>query len=95
MSLAIRTVARSSCCLALAVLCATAAVLPAAAQQGPETEAVRTQCTADYRALCSDVKPGSGRILACLRQNADKLSPGCTQALLAARAARQSQAPHS
>jgi Cysteine rich repeat len=38
-------------------------------------------CAADYHTYCSDVRPGGGRILACLKQNADKLSQGCQQAL--------------
>ncbi|HTH95991.1 MAG TPA: cysteine rich repeat-containing protein [Stellaceae bacterium] len=54
----------------------------AMAQQGG---ALRQACAADYRSLCSGTKPGGGRILACFKTNADKLSPGCKQALASAR----------
>jgi hypothetical protein len=35
------------------------------------------------------VEPGDGRITACLRQNAAKLSPACQRAMSAAQTARQ------
>ena len=50
---------------------------------------VRQACAGDAIALCSGVKPGGGRLAACMRDNTDKLSPGCRQALSAARANRQ------
>jgi hypothetical protein len=34
-------------------------------------------CRADAAALCSSVQPGEGRIVACLTENADKLSKAC------------------
>jgi Cysteine rich repeat len=43
--------------------------------------AIRQVCAADYQSLCSDVQPGGGRILACLRQSVAKLSPPCQKAL--------------
>ncbi len=63
------------------------------AQQGSGAKAqiLKQACAADYKALCSGVQPGGGRIIACLKQNADKLSPTCKQALNDAKAARQAQ----
>jgi hypothetical protein len=66
---AVSAVAAAIGCLALVDL--------AIAQQS----AARQACAADYHTYCSDVRPGGGRILACLKQNADKLSQGCQQAL--------------
>jgi len=34
-------------------------------------------CAADAKKLCGDVKPGEGRVKACLQKNAGKLSEGC------------------
>lgn len=63
------------------------------AQQGSEAkaQALKQACAADYKALCSGVQPGGGRIIACLKQNADKLSPTCRQALGDAKAAKQAR----
>jgi hypothetical protein len=38
-------------------------------------------CAADQRAVCPDVPPGGGRIIACLMRNAAALSPRCKDAL--------------
>ncbi len=53
-------------------------------------KAIRQACAADVKALCSGVQQGGGRVMACMRENADKLSPGCQQALQSAKSARQS-----
>jgi hypothetical protein len=34
-------------------------------------------CAADAQKLCGEVKPGEGRVKACLLENLDKLSDGC------------------
>lgn len=72
-----------ACCLAVAV--------PATAQQPAQAagQALKDACKSDYTALCSGVQPGGGRIVACLKQQAGKLSPGCKQALTAAQSAKQ------
>lgn len=50
---------------------------------------VRQACAGDVKALCAGVKPGGGRLAACMRDNTDRLSQGCRQALSANRAQRQ------
>jgi hypothetical protein len=42
---------------------------------------VRTKCRAEYRAYCSDVDVGGGRVVACLQANAPSLSPTCQSGL--------------
>jgi len=37
--------------------------------------------TADIPALCKDVKPGDGRVMACLRDHRQELSPACGKAV--------------
>jgi len=41
--------------------------------------AAENPCTEDYKKLCNDVKPGGGRIDACLQKNEAKLSDACRQ----------------
>jgi len=36
-------------------------------------------CAADVRLLCPDVKPGSARVVGCLRENQARLSPTCRE----------------
>lgn len=40
-------------------------------------KAAGAACAADARKLCGDVKPGEGRVKACLQKNLGKLSEGC------------------
>ena len=40
-------------------------------------------CAEDRDRFCGDVQPGRGRIIACMRFNADKLSQRCFQAMTA------------
>ena len=42
---------------------------------------VRAACAEDARRLCRGIAPGGGRLHACLKSNADRLSPACQQAL--------------
>ncbi len=49
---------------------------------------LRQSCGGDYHALCSGVPLGGGRAIACLRANAQSLSPRCSGALSAARGSR-------
>ncbi|BAH74560.1 hypothetical protein DMR_10690 [Solidesulfovibrio magneticus RS-1] len=77
--------------VAVAVAACLAVAGPAAAQQPASAagQALKEACKGDYKTLCSGVQPGGGRIVACLKQQADKLSPGCKQALTAAQSAKQ------
>jgi hypothetical protein len=61
-------------------------VLPAQAQQptAEQAGAIRQACRADYQRNCSGVPTGGDAALACLKQNAAKLSAGCQQAMRAA-----------
>jgi hypothetical protein len=56
---------------------------------------VRQACAADVQTFCPGMRPGGEELRACMRQNAEKLSAGCKDALKAARAARQGQRPAS
>jgi hypothetical protein len=42
---------------------------------------VATQCEDDLMTHCANVQIGEGRVLECLRANADSVSPACTQAV--------------
>jgi len=42
---------------------------------------VATQCEDDLIKHCANVQIGEGRVLECLRANADSVSPACTQAV--------------
>lgn len=43
--------------------------------------ALREVCLEDYKRLCSAVPRGGGRILKCMMDNSDKLSPPCRASL--------------
>ena len=42
---------------------------------------VAQSCEMDIKTLCSNVKPGEGRIVGCLDKNASSISAQCTKAL--------------
>ncbi len=65
-----------------------AAPPPAVAPLGPippmrprEALAILSFCRAEQQTLCADVPPGGGRIIACLAENAPRLSPACYTAI--------------
>jgi hypothetical protein len=67
--------------LVLLLLCCAAWAAPYAhADDAAAMAVLRAGCTADVQRLCSNVQPGGGRILACLRQHSDALSDQCKQA---------------
>lgn len=70
--------------LALAAAALAAAFAAPALAQGP--------CAAEVQQLCQGIPPGGGRIHACLRSNADRLSPACKQEL--AQAAQRAREVH-
>ncbi len=51
--------------------------------------AMRQACTADVKALCSDVVTGGGKVMQCLKAHAPQLSDGCKSAAQSLRAARK------
>lgn len=73
------------------VLAAVAALAAPAALAQPTDP--RTACLADVQKLCQGVQRGGGRILQCLKQHDDQLSPACKSALAAAIAARKQGNP--
>ena len=64
--------------LAFAAALLLSAAAPATAQP---SAAKRDACIGDFQKFCAAVKPGGGRVLACLLGNADKLSPDCLAVL--------------
>jgi hypothetical protein len=49
---------------------------------------IRSACGADFATYCGGLRPGMGRIAACLHYNSSNLSPRCQQALIALREGR-------
>ena len=47
---------------------------------GPAGHELHGACKADIEKLCPDVKPGEGRIVACMKAHQDEISEGCKQA---------------
>jgi hypothetical protein len=72
--------------IALAGLLASGALQGAAAQTPTKAQqsAIRSACPDDYRSYCASVPPGGQASLACLQQNAAKLSDACRTAVQAA-----------
>ena len=52
----------------------------ASAQEGG-LFATERDCATDIQSLCAGVKPGGGRVLACLQSHAGELSVGCSTIL--------------
>jgi hypothetical protein len=75
-----------------AIVCAAAGFLSACttaeAQKAPATSTATfvEACASDAKQFCPAAKPGSGEVTKCLRDNTDKLSQFCKQALATARA---------
>jgi hypothetical protein len=46
-------------------------------QRRSEFRAARTACADDMKRLCADVRPGQGRVAACLKRHEAELSPEC------------------
>jgi hypothetical protein len=42
---------------------------------------LKAVCKADYSKFCSDVTPGGGRIIACLKSHEKELQPACAAGL--------------
>lgn len=48
-------------------------------------------CKQDVESLCHDVKPGEGRIAACLKAHREKVSDGCKAAIKAKHSQHKSE----
>lgn len=78
---------------ALAALAALSSA-PASAQQRltpaqrQQARALARTCKPDIQALCSGVRPGGGRIFACLDVNYAQVSPPCQNAMAQAQQLR-------
>ena len=46
-----------------------------------KVQSFKDACQADAQKFCSDVKPGGGRILACLKNHTGDLAPACQDAM--------------
>jgi hypothetical protein len=62
----------------LVVIVGTLAFSSAATAQ---TMAERMACQSDFAKYCPGVKPGGGRVIACLAKQKDKLSPECQKVI--------------
>lgn len=62
-----------------------AMLIPAAAsaQSGLDRQQIMSACMSDYQRFCLGVRPGGGRILACLGENAAELAPDCAAIVVA------------
>lgn len=74
--------------LLLALSTLGAAALAADGARAQVTEA----CKADVKKLCAEVKPGGGRIAACLREKKDQMSDECKADLAKQAAAKKDKA---
>jgi hypothetical protein len=56
-----------------------AALLSAASAVSAQqlTAEQRSACMGDFNKYCKNVEPGGGRIIACLSEQGDKLTPAC------------------
>jgi hypothetical protein len=57
-------------------------LLLAAAEAMAQQSAARQACAADIKQLCAEVKPGDGRLKACVKEHFGQLSVSCQTALI-------------
>lgn len=64
-------------------------LLPAVAfAQTPDRAAIRKACASDFQAHCPGIKPGGGRLVACMKEKRASFSEACLTTLQQARAQR-------
>ena len=56
-----------------------------------DRHAARAACEADIKGFCSDITPGGGRVMLCVRAHDDKVSKPCRDALDKLRADRKAE----
>jgi phytoene/squalene synthetase len=54
--------------------------MPGYAEDRPARR-VADECKADIETYCTDVKPGRGRVISCLRAHSEKLAKSCAAAV--------------
>jgi len=74
--------------LGVALLVSSAAMAQAATPQAGK-EALAKACAGDVKRLCPGVPPGEGRIKACMKAHASKLSAPCFDVVLGVAASRK------
>ncbi|WP_373510235.1 cysteine rich repeat-containing protein [Thiocapsa sp.] len=67
--------------MTLALATAGFTVVAAEPQMEQAIELVRTYCKGDVERLCKGVKPGGGRIKACLEEHESEMSVDCVKAI--------------
>jgi hypothetical protein len=67
--------------VALGAAMMLAGSLGARAQEGWGIFDTERDCSTDVQSLCAGVKPGEGRVLACLQAHVGELSVGCSTIL--------------
>ena len=78
--------------LLLCSVLALAAGTALAADQSDSTGS-RNACKADVATLCPGIQPGGHRVASCLKQNQDKVSPACKDALAQAQQRKAQSKP--
>jgi Cysteine rich repeat len=66
----------------IATLSLTSVLLLAPAGAMAQQEAARQACGADIKQMCAEVKPGDGRLKACVKEHFGQLSASCQTALI-------------
>lgn len=57
------------------------AVLGAGFSPATQAQSAQRACRGDFAQFCKGIQPGQGRVLACLREHQDQLSPNCKSSL--------------
>lgn len=63
----------------------------AGAQTAEQVTALRTTCETDVKKLCAGIQPGGGRLLQCLKEHKDEVTPPCQASLGALAASMRKQ----
>jgi Cysteine rich repeat len=73
---------RRTACVKLVGLGVLFVLLLAAAEATAQQGAARQACAADIKQLCAEIKPGDGRLKACVKEHFGQLSTSCQTALI-------------
>jgi hypothetical protein len=85
----ITIIAKASAGLAMTL---TSLLAVTQAEAASDTANARSACRSDYTQYCKGTTPGGGRIIKCLADHADQLSPSCKSAMADAKAAKDAKA---